>query len=240
MLEWAEENQVTSIAICTDSLSLTQALQRDDWRDADDWIGEIKETAYRWGGQATVLWIPSHCGVTGNEIVDKLAEEGAKLQQEGIPVTHATAKRRIKRVKWKVQHARAKETFGDRLKPKVEVEKLWARDVRSLFASLRTGHSPKLKQYKYLIEAEDDPYCECQEAEETIKHVLCDCPRLARARALGTTEQLTVNHMTSDAEMCRRILAARFPGLKPHTQGAEEAQETTPVMGEGDPVDTPA
>ena len=156
------------------------------------------------------------------------------MPQEGIPVTHATAKRRIKRAKWKVQHARAKETFGERLKPKVEVEKKWTRNVRSLFARLRTGHTTKLKQYKYMIEAEDDPYCECQEAEETIKHVLCDCPRLARARALGSTEQLTVNHMTSDPEMCRHILSARFPGLKTHTQNAEEAQE----MGEGDPVDT--
>ena len=31
-LEWAEENHVMSVAICTDSLSLHQALERDDWR----------------------------------------------------------------------------------------------------------------------------------------------------------------------------------------------------------------
>ena len=233
-LEWAEENQVTPIAICTDSLSLQQALQRDDWRDADDWIGEIKETAYRWGGEATVLWIPSHCGVTGNEIVDGLADEGTKLPQEGIPVTHATAKARIKRVKWEVKHARAKETFGERRKPKFEVERAWTRSVRSLFSRLRTGHAKELKQYKYKIEAEDDPYCECEEAEETIKHVLCDCPRLARARALGSTEKLTVSHMISDPERCRHILSTRFPGLKIHTHDAEEAQG----VGDGDHVVT--
>ena len=50
-LEWAEENHVMSVA-------LHQALERDDWRDADDWIGDIKERAYIWGGEATVLWIP--------------------------------------------------------------------------------------------------------------------------------------------------------------------------------------
>ena len=230
-IEWAEENQVTPIAICTDSLSLQQALQRDDWRDADDWIGEIKEAAYRWGGDATVLWIPSHCGVTGNEIVDELADVGAKMAQNGIPVTHATAKARIKRVKWEVKHARAQETFGERRKPKFEVESAWTRGVRSLFSRLRTGHAPELKQFKYKIEAEDDPYCECGE-EETIKHVLCECPRLARARALGATEQLTVGHMTSDPERCRHILSTRFPDLKAHTHDAEEAQG----VGDEDPV----
>ena len=175
-LEWAEENHVMSVAICTDSLSLHQALERDDWRDADDWIGEIKETAYRWGGEATVLWIPSHCGVAGNEIVDELANDGAKLSQEGIPVTHATAKARIKRTKWEVTHPRAMEIYGERRMPKVEIERKWVRKVRTLFSRLRTDHAPELKQYMYKIEGEDDPYCLCEESEENIRHVLCHCP----------------------------------------------------------------
>lgn len=223
-LEWAEENHVMSIAICTDSLSLHQALQRDDWRDADDWIGEIKETAYRWGGEATVLWIPSHCGVAGNEIVDELANEGAKLPQEGIPVTHATAKARIKRTKWEVTHPRAQEIYGERRMPRVEIERKWVRKVRTLFSRLRTDHAPQLKQYMYKIEGEDDPYCLCEESEENIKHVLCHCPRLARARAMVAIEQLEVSHMITDPEECRRVLSVRFPGLKTRTTVAEEAQ----------------
>ena len=133
-----------------------------------------------------------------------------------------------------MQHARAQETYGVRKKPKFEVEKAWTRSVRTLFARLRTGHTPELKQYKYHIEKEDDPYWECGETEETIKHVLCECPRLARARALGSEEPVTIRHMTTDPGRCRRILSARFPGLKTHTQDAEEAQE----VREGDPVGT--
>ena len=111
--------------------------------------------------------------MAGNEIVEKLANDGAKLPQEGIPVTHATAKARIKRSKWEVTYPRAMEIYGERRMPKVEIERKWVRKVRTLFSRLRTDHAPELKQYMYKIEGEDDPYCLCQESEENIRHVLC-------------------------------------------------------------------
>ena len=226
-IEWAEGNELTSIAICTDSLSLQQALESDSWRDAEDWIGDIKEALFKWDGRVTIMWIPSHCGVDGNEVADKLADEGAKLPQEGIPVTHATAKARIRRTQWSLGHTRAEETYGERRCPKYQVERRWPRNMRSLYARLRTGHAKQLREYLYKIDAEDDPYCDCGLMEEqTIKHLLCDCPQLARARAMESQEQVTMQHMTTDPEMCRRILAVKFTELKKtHTQLAEEAQD---------------
>ena len=140
-----------------------------------------------------------------NEVVDELANEGAKLPQDGIPVTHVTAKARIKRTKWEVTHPRAKEIYGDRSMPKVEIERKWVRKVRTLFSLLRTDHAPKLKQYMYKIEGEDGTYCLCEESEENIRYVLCHCPSLARARAMVAIEQLEVSHMISDPERCWRV-----------------------------------
>ena len=261
-IEWAEEHCEKSITICTDSLSLHQALEKDDWRDADDWIGKIKEAVYRLEGEVTVLWIPSHCGTLGNEVVDALANDGAKLPQGGIPVTHAIAKARIRKTKWKISHPRAAEMYGDRRSPKMEIESKWSRKVRTLFANLRTDHAKELKQYRYKIDAEDDPYCECKESEENIKHVLCSCPRLMEVRTqvqaeldaeaekrrrqraeteAGTEaeecaeEQLNITHIISDPERCRKMLAVRFPDLETHTTVAEEAQN----MVVGDPGVTP-
>jgi len=233
-IEWAEANEKRSIVVCTDSLSLHQALEKDDWRDADDWLGEIKEAVYRWDGEATVLWIPSHCGVAGNEVVDELANEGAKLTQQGIPVTHATAKARIRRTKWEVKHPRACAIYGERRRPKIDVERNWVRRVRTMFARMRTDHAKELKQYRYKIEMEDDPYCECGESEENIRHVLCHCPRLARARAMVAMEQIDISHMISDPETCRRILCVQFPGLRTHTNVVEEARS----VEDGDPAAT--
>ena len=61
-----------------------------------------------------MLWLPSHCGVEDNELVDAMADKGAKLPQEEVPVPHATAKARIRRGKWEVKHGSAEKTYGDR------------------------------------------------------------------------------------------------------------------------------
>ena len=59
---------------------------------------------------------------------------------------------------------------------------MWPRNVRSLYARLRTGHAKELRDYRYKIDQEDDPFCDytgCgQEVAQTIQHVLVDCPAL--------------------------------------------------------------
>ena len=102
--------------------------------------------------------------------------------------------------------------------------------MRSLYARLRTGHAKQLKEYLYKIDAEDDPYCDCGLMEEqTIKHLLCDCPQLARARVMESQEsqeQVTMQHMTTDPEMCACSKVHRAQrDTHTHTQLAEEAQD---------------
>ena len=42
-LEWIEANNLTGkVIICTDSLSVHAALEKDDWKDAQDWISKFK------------------------------------------------------------------------------------------------------------------------------------------------------------------------------------------------------
>ena len=44
-LEWLEEHPANSTLICTDSLSVHAALEKDDWKDCQDWIRKIKMQA---------------------------------------------------------------------------------------------------------------------------------------------------------------------------------------------------
>ena len=44
----------------------------------------------------TLLWVPSHCNIEGNDRADELAELGTKLNQTGVPVTDKIVKARIK------------------------------------------------------------------------------------------------------------------------------------------------
>ena len=109
-------------------------------------------------------------------------------------------------LKWTPQHSRARATYQERRNPKSEVERTWPRQVRTLFARLRTGHSKELRQYRYMIEKDDEPTCqECDDDEETIEHILCHCPALERIRRLIFEEPPTMAQMTKQPEMCRKF-----------------------------------
>ena len=213
-LKWLLENPQTSL-ICTDSLSLHEALLNNNWKDKDPWLKIIKENIYRSTSQITLLWIPSHCGREGNEAADRLANEGAKMCQDDVPVTHQIEKAKIKAKRREVTHERARNTYKDRRKPKVDVEKKWPRSVRSLFARLRTGHAMELRAYRHRLDEEVDPMCEiCGEEEETIEHVLCKCPADEQFLRVNYREELKIANMTTDPELCRRVLERRFPALE--------------------------
>ena len=136
-LEWIDDNQAKSATICTDSMSTHKALAIDDWKDAQDWTRKIKEKCYQLESEITILWIPSHCGCDGNEEADRLANEGTKLDQSEIPITYAIAQARVRKRKWEVKHTRARDVYGERKNPKMEIERGWPRTVRTLYARLR-------------------------------------------------------------------------------------------------------
>ena len=96
------------------------------------------------------------------------------MDQSLIPVTHQIVKAKIKDRKWKIEHPRAKITYGEARKPNFKIEREWPKKVRTPYSRLRTGHAKELKQYRNRIEQEDDALCEmCQMEEETTKHILC-------------------------------------------------------------------
>ena len=104
----------------------------------------IKESIYCNPSKITLLWIPSQYGIEGNEAADRLANEGAKMCQEDVPVTHQIVKAKIKSRRWEVTHDRARAIYRERRKPNVKLEKKWSISVRSLNARLCTFHAIEL------------------------------------------------------------------------------------------------
>jgi ribonuclease HI len=240
-IRWVHEkgkerpNIVGKILICSDSMSLAQSLDKNRWKDMDPWLQRIKDVLFELTSQITLLWIPAHCDIEGNERADELARMGTEMNQDATIVTHKIVKAKIKNRQWQVIHQRAKETYQERHSPKFDIEKKWQKDVRTLYARLRTGHTSELRQYQDFIDAADDGLCEhgCG-VDETIKHVLCDCVATMEARARHCEEPVTVAMMTSRPEMCRQILSARYGKLRLPKEKPEGSQRQSGWMGETD------
>ena len=212
--------------IITDSMSLFSALRSNDWRDTDPILAEIKEKLQNIESRPTLLWVPSHCRIPGNDRADKLADMGTKLSQKEVPVTGKITRARIKREKWGVGHYRAARTFKDKRQPRTDIEKKWPRKVRSLYARLRSGHSKELSYYSWLIEKQDDPSCKCGAEKETIEQVIAECPLLDEDRRNLDMTNAKLETMVKNPEASRKLLMTRFPGLQVRDENSIEAGGT--------------
>ena len=94
------------VVIFTDALSVLQALENPKNKDINEL--RISLTQISAATKQTVLqWIPSHCGIDGNEEADRLAGEGSLQDQTNQETTYEEAKTLIKRhqkQKWLESH----------------------------------------------------------------------------------------------------------------------------------------
>ena len=216
-LEWIKQNNIKDCTIITDSMALIKSIQNNKWKEQDNWLKIIKQMLYEMSSVTTIkmLWIPSHINIDGNEKADALARKGSAMNQNQIPVTHSIIRAKIRGKKWPVTHERAAKMYKEKRGPIYEVERNWPRNARRNFQQLRTDHSKLLKNYRYLIDLEEDPFCDCgMQEEETIEHILCRCPALELQRIRHFAGEVTVSMMVTEPEICRRILKHRFKDLE--------------------------
>ena len=210
------------VLICSDSMSLAQALDKKNWKDIDPWIKDIKEMLHEMKTEVTLLWIPSHCDIEGNEVADELARQGTEMSQEEVVVTHKIIKAKIRNRRWEVTHERAKALYQQKRSPNYEVERKWPKGVRTLFARLRTDHDTELRWYRKLIEEDEENQCdEGCDVTEDVEHVLCECVSTLEARRRHWGGTVTISMMVSHPDVCRKILATRFGKLRLPNELAE-------------------
>jgi ribonuclease HI len=215
---WIREHEVDNTElrslILTDSDSLVSAIQDNSWKVKDEWLLEIKLVLAEIKSDVTILWVPSHCNIDGNEKADELAKTGTSKDQSTVPITHSIRKAKIKARRWEVEHPRAKAMYKDRRKPQEDLERRWPRRVRTLFARLRSDHAKELNYYREKIKTSDTADCDTCGVVENIKHVLCDCPTLEEARVRNWYGKVSIDMMVTEPDVCRRILAHRYKALK--------------------------
>ena len=178
------------VRICTDSQSALgrlkegPAAQRDALADSV-WT-RLHELTDR-GTRLTLQWVPGHAGLPGNELADEVARAAADLDQDRAPVDLQSVRSRLRRHahrEWveRVQQTRYFREVGPRRATPGERFGLSRRDCVET-SRLRTGHSTLLAGYRHRIGQQNSPTCpECEEEEETLIHLLNDCPARAQLR----------------------------------------------------------
>lgn len=159
----------SKIVFFTDCRSLLQTLQKDC---TDQQTQDIREALSGLSKQSTVSlqWVPSHCGIAGNEKADALSKEGSKMEQFSHPVSYKEAKTIIHnryQSKWKEKRGADKS---------LDAIHLLQRQQQTILFRLRTGHC-RLLSHLYKLKISHTNECPCGTGLQTPTHILQFCPK---------------------------------------------------------------
>ncbi|KAI3094034.1 hypothetical protein CBS147333_10045 [Penicillium roqueforti] len=184
----------TTATILCDSKSALQSIQNARNKSGQRIVHAILLAAAEVQAENIALrlqWIPGHCDDPGNDAADRLAREAARPGKTHpfrplLTRENAYIRGNI-RAQWE-QEWRSSTKGGhlrkiDNTLPATYTRKLYgslSRDRAYLLTQLRTGHN-WLSTYRKNIGYSDDNQCVCG-AQETVTHVLVDCPRLVELR----------------------------------------------------------
>lgn len=189
-----EAHSINFGVIFTDSLSCLQALEQNPFKSKlhSPILLQIKKSLLSCAENhktVNLVWIPSHCGIIGNECVDALAKDAVNSQSvdlkyyqcQGYDLLSLPKKSLLS--SWQVQwqnSSKTKGSFYSAIQPNV-TSKPWfkpykklSKKVLSILCRLRIGHccSPV---FLHKIRVRDSSLCECGLDEGTLEHIFFNC-----------------------------------------------------------------
>ena len=174
-LGWLRENEERWMRarVVTDSQSSLRALRERSGKCCNEMVDRVEEELAKLRGEGKVVvmtWVPSHCGIVGNELADRAADRAARMEQGVVRCSFDAVKRRIVRVEerreWR--NERMRRVYGKKRSEKCwEVENGWSREEAVSMARFRSGHSMELRGYRVRIGIQEEGKCQrCEEEEE--------------------------------------------------------------------------
>lgn len=178
----------SKVGILTDSLSSIQAISNIFSRNP--LVQKIQEVCHNIIEEnnvtITIMWIPSHVGIAGNEQADAIANSARTADSPMTDIQlHSDLKNSIKikaihdwQIQWDTtnQKLHAIQTMVDN-PMKISL----TRQDKIVARRLRIGHT-KLT-HSFLMCSREPPICEhCPDIRLTVKHLISECPHYGNAR----------------------------------------------------------
>lgn len=208
-VRWIEQVQPCKILICSDSLSAIQSIGSGASHRRPDLVYEILlllSQVTRKGSDVTLLWVPAHIGVLGNEKVDKLAKEAVK--KENIEVNLQLSKSEGRHIVWKKinqewqqyweQETKGRHLYSLQNRVGITARRGGNRREQVVLARLRIGHTHLNSTLKMLGKHLTGMCEECHQPE-TVQHALVACRRYATERRVLINEMKKIG-MTGISE----------------------------------------
>ena len=186
-----------NILICSDSQAVLKALKKDSCKSSltRDCFVKLNELANT--NKVVLCWIPGHCGLEGNEIVDGLAKKGAESVLIGpepfTGISLGTAKYGKKKwihessINYWKNAPRLRQSKVTMYQPEKEREKMLMslnRKQLRIVTMLLTGHGI-FKNHLHKMKLADDKLCRfCNNSNETSLHLICFCRRFEYYRCI--------------------------------------------------------
>ncbi len=168
--------------ILTDSLSSLQALKNSESKNPlIQRILLMNHTLNNGANKTTFMWIPSHAGIQGNELVDQEAKKA--LNNSAISckklVTTQDAKMNNKRIvqqQWRTEWLQQKNRFLLQSKPDaLRKDPSWLpRRDEVIINRIKIGHT-KLTHSYHFSDLYPPPCPLCGSPDFTVHHLLCKC-----------------------------------------------------------------
>ena len=166
-----------TVVFLSDSQSLLRSLQKGPLLNRTDpvlydiWL-HLQQLSKH--ARVSLQHVRSHCGIEGNEIVDKLADEASKLPQTGVPnqlrdiVAAAKQQLRVKRASQIACERVSSHRFlvlGHERRQKLSKTQMLPRRIERQLAQLRTGKHPLVGTFHRAIFPMEHPSCRwCESA----------------------------------------------------------------------------
>ena len=169
-----EERLPANTVFLTDCWSILQCLQSPG---ADQIVSNIRQELSLLKNKTTVTlqWIPSHCGVWGNEEADRLSKMGSKLEQ----FAHHMSYREAKTILWN-NFRTDWQQLVDIGKEEDRIHQL-DRAAQVAIFRLRTEHC-QLLAHLHSLEISHSEECPCGTGPQTCNHILQSCPTSSTLR----------------------------------------------------------